>query len=110
MNMKKGATHEVCREDIKHQLRDMNTLLELVVPMIKKYQLENGVPATKVIECLPPKDLVESMSMPLSTGYAEDSNGLEIEDISKLLEKVLKYSVRTCKYYALLCVVGKKTS
>ena len=54
-------TKDDVRKDYKNEVNEMEKLFELIMPIIKKYLLENGIETTKVIEYLHPNKLIETL-------------------------------------------------
>jgi glutamate/tyrosine decarboxylase-like PLP-dependent enzyme len=81
------------RLDYKIEVEKMEELFQLILPIIKKYKEENGIETTKVIEYLPPDALIERVNIPLST--VNTKTNMTLIEVSKIIEKILKYSVRT---------------
>ena len=88
-----SMTKDDVRKDYKNEVNEMEKLFELIMPIIKKYLLENGIETTKVIEYLHPNKLIETLDIPLSTSNSKSN--VTLVELSKIVENVLKYSVRT---------------
>ena len=106
-----SMTKDDVRKDYKNEVNEMEKLFELIMPIIKKYLLENGIETTKVIEYLHPNKLIETLDIPLSTSNSKSN--VTLVEVSKIVENVLKYSVRTShprffdKLYAGSDIIGQ---
>ena len=63
--------------------------MERLLPMITEYHEQNSDPSTKVLEYLSPKDLQKAID------FQVGEKGTNLKEIIRLIQLVLKYSVRT---------------
>eukprot|EP01147_Barroeca_monosierra_P000560 gene560-3877_t len=84
------SNNELQRPEVLSQARELEHLLAAVVPRILDYWRENAnVDETKVVEYIAPEELKEKLGITLPV------EGVNIEEVVKRIDLVLKHSVRT---------------
>lgn len=91
------------RHDTVSDVRDLDTLMEAVMPLVRQYRLGNSLPDEhKVVEHMMPWELLEQLDG-LHRGLPDE--GTDLDTIVECIKKTIAYSVRTGhpRYFDKLC-------